>query len=57
MIYSGDTRPNTVMLDQAKNVDVLVHELVMPPDQWAAHLSGVPVSSVPPGVIDDRLPS
>ena len=53
MIYSGDTRPNTVMLDQAKNVDVLVHEVVMPPDEWAAHLEGVPVSSVPPGVVDD----
>ena len=53
MIYSGDTRPNTTMLDQAKNIDVLAHELVMPPDQWAAHLLGVPVSLVPPGVLDD----
>ena len=53
MIYSGDTRPNTTMLDQAKNIDVLVHELVMPPDQWAAHLLGVPVSLVPPDVLDD----
>ena len=53
MIYSGDTRPNTIMLDQAKNIDVLVHELVMPPDQWAAHILGVPVSLVPPDVVDD----
>ena len=34
MIYSGDTRPNYTMIDQAKGVDVLVHEIVMPPDKW-----------------------
>ncbi len=34
MIYSGDTRPNYTMMDKAGGVDVLVHEIVMPPDKW-----------------------
>ena len=34
MIYSGDTRPNFTMVDQAAGIDVLVHEMVMPPDRW-----------------------
>ena len=34
MIYSGDTRPTYTMIDQAKGIDVLVHEIVMPPDRW-----------------------
>ncbi|MBK8047162.1 MAG: hypothetical protein IPK16_08600 [Anaerolineales bacterium] len=52
MIYSGDTRPNYSMLDLAKGIDVLVHEVVMPPDQWAAHNLGIPVDQVPPPLID-----
>jgi ribonuclease Z len=35
MIYSGDTKPNWTMVDQAKGIDVLVHEMVMPPIAWA----------------------
>ena len=36
MIYSGDTKPNWTMVEQAAGVDILVHELVMPPDAWTA---------------------
>jgi ribonuclease Z len=36
MIYSSDTRPNWTMVDQASGIDVLVHEIVMPPDAWTA---------------------
>ncbi|MEI8081889.1 MAG: MBL fold metallo-hydrolase [Actinomycetes bacterium] len=42
MIFSGDTRPNDYMLKQGKGVDVLIHEMVVPPEVWAAknqHLS------------------
>jgi ribonuclease Z len=34
MIYSSDTKPNWTMVSQAKGIDVLVHEIVMPPDKW-----------------------
>ena len=53
MIYSGDTRPNQIMLEQAKNVDVLAHEIVMPPDQWTSHMAGLPVSALPPANIEE----
>jgi ribonuclease Z len=36
MIYSGDTKPNLTMVDQAAGIDLLVHEIVMPPDAWTA---------------------
>lgn len=36
MIYSGDTKPNWTMIEQASGIDVLVHEMVMPPDAWTA---------------------
>ena len=35
MIYSGDTKPTWTMVNQAKGVDVLIHEMVMPPLAWA----------------------
>jgi ribonuclease Z len=34
MIYSGDTKPNWTMVEQASGIDVLVHEIVMPADRW-----------------------
>ncbi len=40
MIYSGDTRPSWTMVDQASGIDVLVHEIVMPPYEWAKRLQG-----------------
>jgi ribonuclease Z len=52
MIYSGDTKPNKTMLQQARGVDVLVHEMVMPPDQWASHMTGIPVDQLPADTVD-----
>ena len=43
MIYSGDTKPNNTILAQAQGVDVLIHEMVMPADQWSARSLGVSV--------------
>jgi ribonuclease Z len=42
-IFSGDTKPNTFMLGAltaGQKVDLLVHEMVIPPDVWAATASG-----------------
>lgn len=36
MIYSGDTKPNWTMVQQASGIDLLIHEIVMPPDAWTA---------------------
>lgn len=39
MIYCGDSLPTNYMIDQAKSgVDVLIHEIVMPADNWIAKL-------------------
>jgi ribonuclease Z len=48
MIYSGDTKPNYTMISQAQGIDVLVHEIVMPPDEWASHMLGIPLNQVTP---------
>jgi len=36
MVFSGDSQPNTFMLSQATNLDVLVHEVTLSPQTWAA---------------------
>ncbi|MCX6090274.1 MAG: MBL fold metallo-hydrolase [Candidatus Atribacteria bacterium] len=41
MVFSGDTRPNNYMVEQAKGVDVLIHEMVVPPEVWASKNSGL----------------
>lgn len=41
MVFSGDTKPNKYMIEQAKGVDVLIHEMVVPPEVWAAKNSGI----------------
>jgi len=44
MVFSGDTRPNNFMLttltDRDRPVDLLIHEMVMPADEWAAVANG-----------------
>lgn len=44
MIFSGDTRPNHFMLNALKNapksIDLLIHEMVIPADEWAAIATG-----------------
>ncbi len=41
MVFSGDTIPNYYMLEQAKDVDILIHEMVVPPEVWASKNSGL----------------
>ena len=41
MIFTGDTKPNYTMVDQAGGVDVLVHEMVVPADVWAMKNLGI----------------
>ena len=41
MIFSGDTKPNTDMIAQASGVTVLVHEMVVPAEIWAAKNLGL----------------
>lgn len=41
MIFSGDTKPNNYMIEQGASVDVLIHEMVVPPEVWAAKNSGL----------------
>lgn len=41
MIFSGDTIPNYYMIEQAKGIDVLIHEMVVPPEVWASKNSGL----------------
>ncbi len=41
MIFSGDSQPNTMMIDQAAGIDVLVHELTLSPEVWAEKNSGL----------------
>ncbi len=40
MIFSGDTKPSYDMIDQAKGVDVFIHEMVVPAEVWAAKNMG-----------------
>jgi len=42
MIFSGDTKPNYYVIDQAtQGVDVLIHELVVPAEVWAEKNSDI----------------
>ena len=44
MIFSGDTRPNNFMVSALtsaqKPVDLLIHEMVLPPDVWVGAATG-----------------
>ena len=42
MIYTGDTKPTSYVIEQATSgVDVLIHEMVVPPEVWAAKNTGL----------------
>ena len=41
MIFSGDSLPNNLMIDQAQDIDVLIHELTLSPEVWAQKNSGL----------------
>lgn len=53
MIYTSDTKPEIMLVEQAKNrgkgVDVFIHECVVPPDVWAFRNMGL---DAPPGETD-----
>ncbi|MCU0487661.1 MAG: twin-arginine translocation signal domain-containing protein [Anaerolineales bacterium] len=49
LIYSSDTKPNRTMINQAAGIDVLIHEIVMPPDAWTAKFMHVDKSFIQPG--------
>jgi ribonuclease Z len=50
MIFSGDTRPNKFMVSALagapRPVDLLIHEMVLPPDVWAGLANGGSVGDV-----------
>jgi len=41
MIFTGDTKPNDYVIEHGQGVDVLIHEMVVPPDTWAQKNSGL----------------
>lgn len=41
MVFSGDTKPNFNMIDQAGGLDVFIHEMVVPADVWAMKNLGI----------------
>jgi ribonuclease Z len=41
MLFTGDTKPNYNVINHGKGVDVLIHEMVVPADVWAAKNSGL----------------
>lgn len=41
MIFTGDTKPNYYLIEQAAGVDVLIHEMVMPAKIWAEKNTGL----------------
>lgn len=41
MIFSGDTKPTNTMINQARGVDILIHEMVVPAEVWATKNSGI----------------
>ena len=51
MIYTSDTKPETISIDQAinggKGVDVFIHEMVVPPEVWAMKNAGL---AAPPAI-------
>ena len=53
VIYSGDTKPNYTMIEQSKGVDILIHEMVVPPDVWARKIARLPrIVPIPRRIID-----
>jgi len=41
MVFSGDTKPSEYIIENGRGVDVLIHEMVVPVDVWAAKNSGL----------------
>ena len=41
MVFTGDTKPNYYVIDNAKGVDVLISEMVVPPETWVTKNTGL----------------
>jgi ribonuclease Z len=41
MVFTGDTKPSNYSIDNGKDVDVFIHEMVVPVDVWASKNSGL----------------
>ena len=41
MVFTGDTKPNNYVLEHAKGVDVLIHEMTAPADIWTTKETGL----------------
>lgn len=41
MVFSGDTKPNNYMVRQGSGIDVLIHEMALPPDVWTQKIAGI----------------
>jgi len=41
MVFTGDTKPNNYVLEHAKGVDVLIHEMTTPPEVWTTKQTGL----------------
>ncbi len=41
MVFTGDTKPNYYVVENAKGVDVLISEMVVPPETWVYKNSGL----------------
>ncbi len=41
MIFTGDTKPNDYVIEHGQGVDVLIHEMVVPPETWAEKNTGL----------------
>lgn len=40
MVFTGDTKPNNYVLEHAKDVDVLIHEMTAPAEVWTTKQTG-----------------
>jgi ribonuclease Z len=41
MVFTGDTKPNTYVLQNAAGVDVLIHEMTTTPEAWTTKMTGL----------------
>jgi ribonuclease Z len=41
MVFTGDTKPNNYVLQNARGVDVLIHEMTTIPEIWTTKMSGL----------------
>ncbi|WP_295388718.1 hypothetical protein [uncultured Thiodictyon sp.] len=59
MIYTGDTKPERLSLEAARNggrgVDVFIHEMVVPAQVWAMKMKGMTDPSKVPGPLVQNL--